>query len=471
MSLPDTLKKTKSLRATNIELQSRDISLTRDDKKIYLRDFDNEYPLRIENIINNSSTGKRSSSMMAKFIFGKGVGENKDLIVNKKGQTLNKVARIAASCISKQYGVFFYVSWTVDLDEELNELKLTLKPTDLKVLDYVSMAISKSDDDDFPGKFYQLKQDSRGRFQRVDEKTRWFYPYNNDPKVIIQQMKKDCELKDIKEPTTQDLLSHYRGQVFYLNLTPEYHYALPPWDVVYDDMDTEYRISRYNNTQARKGWLGKTIVKMFGSDQEEDAANIDSIADNLGSENSSNVLTIIANRGTEDDINKVFSVDQLQAQFDDKLFESTKKTLKQNISGNFNNIPESMVFASETALFAPNSDTFTEMKRFYWEQNEDEREELESVLSMLSGLKVSFIAVVEEQNVSEDEKLRKKSQARLKGSASGVSALLEIQKSVAAKTTDINSAVEIIKEIFGIPEETARRMLGTPEKIEGNELS
>ncbi|WP_027378184.1 hypothetical protein [Chryseobacterium daeguense] len=470
MSVSDKIKKTKSLRATNIELQSRDISVTKDDKKIYLRDFDNDYPLRIENIINNSPTGKRSSNMMAKFIFGKGVAENKDLIVNRKGQTLNNVARIAASCISKQYGAFFYTSWTVDLDADLNELKPILKPTDLKVLDYVPMAKSKSDDDGFPGKFYQLKQDSKGKFQRVDEKTKWFYPYNNDPKVIIQQMKKDCELKGIKEPTTQDLLTNYRGQVFYLNLTPEYHYALPPWDVAYDDMDTEYRISRYNNTQARKGWLGKTVVKMFGGDEEEDQENDAVLKENLGSENSADVLTIRVPAGVSDDINKVFAVDQLKAQFDDKLFESTKKTLKQNISGNFNNIPESMVYASETALFAPNSDTFTEMKKFYWEQNEDERTELESVLSMLSGLTVSFIPVVDEENIDEDEKLRKQSQAALKGSVGGVTALLEIQKSVAAKTTDINSAIEIIKEIFGIPEETARKMLGTPEKTEGNEL-
>lgn len=470
MSGSDNTKNKKSLRARNVELQSRDISVTKDDKKIFLRDFENDYPLRMENIINSSPTGKRSSIMMAKFIFGRGVSENKDQIINKKGQTLNNVARIAANCVSKQYGVYFFTSWTVDLDEELNDLKPIFRPTDLKVLDYVPMAKSQPDDDGFPGKFYQLKQDSKGKFQRVDNKTKWFYPYNNDPKVIIKQMKNDCELKGIKEPTTQDLIRNYRGQVYYLNLTPEYHYALPPWDAVYNDMDSEYRISNYTNTQSRNGWLGKTIIKKMGGDDEEDKEFDQELKKSMGAENSADIFVINYPQDEVDDINKALIVDQLKPQYDDKLFDSTKRSLRQNISGSFNNPPESMIFASESALFAPNSDTFTEMKKFYWEQNEDERTELEATLSMLSGLHVSFVPVVDEKNEDEDEKLRKQSQAALKGSVGGVTALLEIQKSVALGTTDINSAVAIIKYIFGTPEDIAREMLGSPEKIKQNEL-
>ena len=64
--------KKKSLRASNIELHSRDISLSKDNG-IYKRDIDNMYPLRIENIINNSPTGKRCSNLMAKYIIGRGL--------------------------------------------------------------------------------------------------------------------------------------------------------------------------------------------------------------------------------------------------------------------------------------------------------------------------------------------------------------------------------------------------------------
>ena len=138
--------------------------------------------------------------------------------------------------------------------------------------------------------------------------------------------------------------------------------------------------------------------------------------------------------------------------------------------GAFNNAPEILLTTGEGALFGTNSDTYNEAKKFYWEQNEWERQCLEEALTEITGEKVSFIPIVEEQNFNEDESLRKKSQAEFKGSVGGVTALLEIQKSVANKTTDINAAVEIIKEIFGISEDVARKMLGTPEKINENVL-
>ncbi|MDV4026840.1 hypothetical protein CMT52_21195, partial [Elizabethkingia anophelis] len=212
-------------------------------------------------------------------------------------------------------------------------LKPKFVKTNLKVLDSIPLVKSKDDDDGFPGKFYQLDFiDKKEQFKKVDKNTKWFYPYNADSKVILQQMKNDCKLKGIQDPTPQQLVQNYRGQIYYLNLTPKYPYALPPWDAVYDDMDTEYRISRYNNTQSRSGWLGKTIVKKFDSDDEENKKFNDELKKNLGSENSADVMVIDVPEGTTDDLSKAFVVDQLKAQFDDKLFESTKKTLRQNIT-------------------------------------------------------------------------------------------------------------------------------------------
>ncbi|MDV4026789.1 hypothetical protein CMT52_20935, partial [Elizabethkingia anophelis] len=116
MSTPDRHKNKKSLRATNIELQSRDISVSNNDAKIYTRDYDNLYNLRIEKVINNSPTGKRCANMMAKFIIGNGIDESLDKVVNSKGETLNDIADLASNEISYQYGVFFFISWTIDVD-------------------------------------------------------------------------------------------------------------------------------------------------------------------------------------------------------------------------------------------------------------------------------------------------------------------------------------------------------------------
>lgn len=390
MSIFDNNKIKKSLRATNIELQGRDISVAANDGNIYLRDFDNLYNLRIEKVINNSPTAKRCANMMAKYIVGNGV--EAEIIVNKKGETLNDIADLASNEISTQYCVFFYITWTIDINWD--DLKPKFVKTNLKVLDSIFLAKSKIDSDGFPGKIYQLEMVARKeQFKKVDKNTKWFYPYNDNQKVILQQMKNDCKLKGITEPTPQDLVRNYRGQVYYLNLTPKYQYALPPWDSVYDDMDTEYRISRYNNTQARTGWLGKTIVKKFGGDEDEDKSFNEELKKNLGSENSADVMVIDVPEGSIDDLSKAFVVDQLKAQFDDKLFESTKKSLRQNIAGNFNNVPEPLLFAGTGALFGTSSDTYNEMKKFYWEQNEYERFKLEKTLSKLTGFLVNFLPI------------------------------------------------------------------------------
>jgi len=76
-------------------------------------------------------------------------------------------------------------------------------------------------------------------------------------------------------------------------------------------------------------------------------------------------------------------IEQLQPQFDDKLFEVTDKRLRRNILGAFNNVPEALVSASDGALFGTNAETYKEMKLFYSEQTEEEREKLQETLSYL----------------------------------------------------------------------------------------
>ena len=453
-------KKKKSLRATNIELESRDTSVSSDDKKIYLRDSDNLYPLRLEKVINNSPTGKRCSNLMSKYIIGNGALNN--VTINKKGENLNSLAKKASQDIATQYGVVFHISYALDVENSVSEFNF--KKDGVKILDYVQMAKSKNDDSGFSGKIYILEVEEKSNiFSKTNDKSIWFYPYNTNKKVILSQMRNDCKLAGVKNPTIQQLVQNYRGQVYYLNLTPKYHYSLPIWDVVYNDMDSEHRISIYVNKQIKDGWLGKTVISKFDDDEEEDERKPDSFNENLkknmGAENASNVLVIDVPVNATDDVKKAFNVEQLKPQYDDKLFELTLKNLRKNIMGAFNNAPEILLTTGDGSLFGTNSDTYNEAKKFYWEQNEWERQCLEEALTEITGEKVSFIPIVEEQNFNEDESLRKKSQAEFKGSVGGVTALLEIQKSVANKTTDINAAVEIIKEIFGISEDVARKML------------
>lgn len=392
-------------RATSKEIFTREIKAdSNTSDKIYSRDADNKYPIRMEGVINNSPTGRRCANLMAKYITGKGNTNN--YVVGRKGGKdiyINDILRAAGKDIAYQYGVYFRLKYNLDavLAAESNEFKF--KPGFIEVLDYTLLAKSKEDDDDYPGKFYVLEDDDEGGINNaIDNDSIWYYPYNSNPKVILRQMKNDCRIKNIENPTIQELIRNYRGQVYYMNLTPKYVYALPLADAVYNDLDTEYRISLYNNTQTRTGFLGKTLFVKYAED-DDDSEDFEEEAEKfLGSENSSSVLVVEVPQNVDvDDLEKAFIAKQLKAQFDDKMFESTIKNLRQNILGAFNNAPEPLVFASSGSLFGTSADTYTEMKKFYWEQNEDERSELEQTLRMF-GYDVNILPIVEETKTTED---------------------------------------------------------------------
>lgn len=387
-----------AVRASNVELYSREITVSESSNtKRYIRDTDDLFPLRIEKIINASPTARRCANLMAKYIVGNGNSEN--YFVNKrKRKTINDILRASSASIAKQYGVYFKLSYGVDIDATMaasdNKPRFKIKGVD--VLDYVKMAKSKEDDNAYPGIYYQLKYDEGDSINEEESAKTWFYPFSTNSKVILKQMLNDCKIKEIENPTIEQLIENYRGQVYYLNLTPEYIYALPLVDSVYNDCDTEYRISTYNNAQTRTGFLGKTVIVKYADDEEQDEDFNDELKEFLGSENAANAFVVEVPQSIDGELEKAFVVKQLKPQFDDKLFESTIKSLRQNIMGAFNNIPEALVFAGSGALFGTSADAYNQMKIFYWEQNEYERSSLEQTLRMF-GFNVNILPIVKEQ--------------------------------------------------------------------------
>ncbi|QGZ15853.1 portal protein [Elizabethkingia phage TCUEAP1] len=389
------------LRATSTELFSRTITADAySSEKIFIRDADNLYPLRIEKIINNSPTARRCAELVSKYIVGLGVEEKQNIVVNKrKNLRVNDVLKDIADSIAYQYGAYIHVDYILNTDSDTGE---SLQFGDIEVLDYVRMAKAKDDDDGYNGKLYMLEMEDE-EFKDVQKTTPWFYPFNPNRKVIVSQMRNDCKLKGIDNPSISELLRHYRGQVMYLNLTPKYTYALPLVDSVYNDCDTEYRIGLYNNTQTRTGFLGKTIIVKQDDDSEEEDDFDEEVAEFLGAENSSHVFTVtVPKDSTIEDLDKAFIVKQLQAQFDDKLFESTIRNLRQNILLAFGGIPEPLILAGNGAMFGTSGETYLEMKKFLWEQLEGPRSAAEGVFAKL-GFPIQVIPIkgLESVDVSE----------------------------------------------------------------------
>jgi hypothetical protein len=61
--------------------------------------------------------------------------------------------------------------------------------------------------------------------------------------------------------------------------------------------------------------------------------------------------------------------------------------------------------------------------------------------------------------------------ANLKGSVGGVQGIIQIQESVAAGITDYEAAVTLLFEIYGFDDATARKLLGSKEKLEQKKMA
>lgn len=385
---PSILKKA---RATFIELFSRLIPINEDKEgDVYWNGENNLYPNEIERVILQSPTAKLSSRLFSKFIAGKGVEGSNEFVNEIKNIRLSDLVALASTNISRQYGVYFHVGY--QLDEQLK-----LKPI-LDILDYTKTRKGKEDDNDNETKFYFKDYCEVKSFFGKATETKWYYPFSKKESVILAQIKADYERNEKNVPTDDlaTMLPSYRGQVYYLNLTPEFKYALSPFDSVFNDMDTEFRISMYVNRQFRTGFLGKTYVITSGLDEEDEEIVKTDVKSWLGSENIGGVYHLSI--GATDDIDKVFKVGQVKAELDEKMFTETTKNVRDNIIGAANNAPKQLV-KSDDSLFGANSDTYIEQKKFYTEQTEEERSKLEQAITYL-GYPCKIIPII---NIEENE--------------------------------------------------------------------
>jgi len=371
----------KKVRAQLVELYTRIISEPKERNDIYTNGEDNLYPYENDRAINNSPTATRASQIMSKFISGNGVV--KDVLVNTKKQLmLSDVVDLISEDVAKQNGAFIWVGYG------LNESGAISAKT-LDVFDYSHCRESKEDDNDYKGKIYVKDYSEKKGFfvfrNNGSQSKKSYYPYNPDKSIIKAQMLADAKAKLKKDEgenyTVDELVRCYRGQVFHLNFTPRYKYALSKFDSVYNDMDSEYRFSLYVNTQMREGFLGKTVVVTQGLDEESEKVVKADLAKWLGAENSGNMYHLSVEQ--TEDLANVIRIDQLKPQMDDKLFVENDKRIRRNILGAANNLPEPLIYASEGALFGTSADAYTEMKKFYQEQTEKERDKIEKTLTNL----------------------------------------------------------------------------------------
>ena len=437
-----------------------------DKLEIYTNGEDNLYPERIDRLKNNSITAKMASDMMVQYIIGGGLGNADNYKISDK-QKLIDFSTDVAEDITNNRGVFIHFDYD-----------LQFEPVNPKVLPFERCRIGKKDSNDYNGKIY-YKVD----WNNKKEEPIVFDVYNNDKAIVENQISKAGKIQK------------YKGQVLFINLDRNYIYPLSRIDAVMNDCDSEAQASVYRNQLLRKGFFGKQIVvtpPLVSNDEPEEIKNPEgifvrnpkwmrkqdeateakkTIEKFIGAENAGGAMMIELS-DFEGKIDDVFKVIKIDSTLDDKMFEYTENVTSKNILMAFNNLPVGLVKNPDNALFGNSGESYKVMQEMYWKNCDKDRKIVETIINdivqnqeMWQGEYINFLPLIsEEADINQADVKKLEAQAQLKGSVGGVQALLSIQQAVSQGLTDLESAVVIISEIYGISDELARKMLGTPKE-------
>lgn len=374
------------LRASLVELWSRVFNFD-PQKNIFSNGDNDQYSKEIEIAISNSATGTRARNMMADFIAGSGLTFDPDM---SDYESLWDVVCDIAFDIATQGGCWVHRSFKINEEGKLVTARL-------KVLNYHKCRKGKDDDGGYTGKILYGDFGEKKAFGAKKKDDKWYYSYNDNQNVIIEQIKNDA--KDQDSTSLKDLLGSYRGQVLYINTTRNQIYATSPFDAVYNDLDTEARISMYANKAFRSGFLGKLMV-FFSGLSEEDAETLEKDVQGwLGSENSDNVY--IGQVDDASEVDKSLLIKQVPSQYNDDMSQNTEKRITRNILGAAKNLPEALVFTNDNALFGGSGEMIRELKKFYNEQTSGYRSVIEKNIHRL-GINTQIIPLGETVKVEKE---------------------------------------------------------------------
>lgn len=342
--------------ASLVELFDRSVKPVGEDK-VYNNDSDNLYPNRVELVERNSVTAFAASNKLKSFIVGKGFvnKEFNEMIVNpkKRMKGYQFLTRLANS-LKTHRGAFVHVNY--DIDGNVNYLD---------VLSFKKCRVAKEDAFGYSGRiFYKNWDESKKKIgSKSNNDAKWFYPFDKSEKSINDQRKRDLDIQKIKEPTPEDLVKYYRGQVLFLNLddTEVYPYA---WvHPAYNDADSEYRYSLYRNNGLRTGFLDKTIIIPNGLDEESRNEFDDAVRDWLGSENSGSVFVYTPESPLEDP-SKAIATISLKGSYDSKRFENDETAIANNIRKAYLSIPKILI-DPEDSFFGSSGEAFIQAIEYY----------------------------------------------------------------------------------------------------------
>lgn len=324
---------------------------------------DNNYPTRMERIIDASITARSAANMYARFLKGDGFEDESlnDVVVGvdefSKNVTARKLLSQIAGSISKFNG--FYVR---------AQFNANLVTTSFKHV---------------PFKYCRFSPvDSEGRISDVVIYDDWDR-YKSGNKFAKQNKEKFIHV-GIWNPKILDKMvesagsiKNFKGQMYFQFIDEQYLYPSSPIEPVQFDADTESQISKFKNGELRRGFFLKYIIQHAPFENNRDKADFEEqIQKMMGGGHDISHLLI---EGEFDEVegnlkdNALIKVDKIEQNINDKLFSAYENSTLNNIRKAFNAIPQILIDYEDGKLGTTSGEALKQAAEFYNSQTDSER--------------------------------------------------------------------------------------------------
>jgi len=300
-------------------------------------DMDNAYPQRMLELVAASPTAKDCWNKRAKFIGGNGF-EEKDLgkqIINNHGLTIAKLLKAVAADKALFTGFGIHVNYNANF-----------KIASVNYIRFEDIRMGDSDCPETAGKFAIYSDWGRKTWKNImRNKVTFLDPYDPDPETIKEQV------------INAGGWDNFKGQLFYFN--PEINdYPLIEADSVWEDFETEAGIKLFNNREVTTGFLPSTMLFMQSRREEADNSRPDSDEQhyyNIPSQLEKDLGAFQGTKSSQKIIVIEYEDETMKPEFqpysiqnNDKLFESTEKSVEARIIKGFS-IPKELINSEKTS--------------------------------------------------------------------------------------------------------------------------
>ena len=319
--------------------------------------IDNLYPQTIERLVDSSVTSKLAVDLAAKSIYGKSFGSQGRMVVNKEGQTLNQILRIASLEYAKHTNCFIHFGYNADL-----------KIKSIKVLPSVDMRTGKADDKEYSGKVVYYTNWDRADGNVNKKGFKLYDRYNPSENVIKAQIE------------AAGGILKYSGQVMHLKGDANTVYGLSDLNSVLHEALLEANSQKFRATNSENGFLATKVmvVKPFAKEEERNSFKR-TIKGLQGAENTAKILLLESSNPTES-LDEQIKLEDLTSGYDDKLFEYSDTMAEKNICKAFN-VPVFLVSSNDSGIFGNSGELIKQGRVMLYESQEETRDMFQEAFS------------------------------------------------------------------------------------------